>query len=334
MASCLNFSTGATGINKVTAVAHSNIALVKYWGKAPGPGNLPAVGSISIGLDALCTTTTVSLADGPCDSILFDGDEAGTKTTRIADFLSLVRQLSGKDVRFRVETGNNFPTGAGLASSASGFAALALAVDRGLGLGLSGDALCRLARQGSGSAARSIYGGFVEMAAGEDATAWPLADASSWPLDVVVAITSEAEKATGSTEAMERSRDTSPFYASWVANHAADMDAARDAIGRRDFERLADVSESSCLKMHATIMASRPPVVYWSGATVDAMRRVRALRREGVAAFFTIDAGPQVKAVCEPGHGAAVAAALQEIPGVARTIVSGIGGTPTVTARP
>lgn len=323
-----------TAVTKVTAVAHPNIALIKYWGKTTGPGNLPATGSISIGLEALWTTTSMSFSDGLADSVRFDDVETeDEKAARIIGFLSVIRQIYGEETRLRVDTRNNFPTGAGLASSASGFAALSLAADRLLGLGLSREALAGLARQGSGSAARSIYGGFVEMTAGEDSTARPLAASETWPLEVVIAITSEAEKETGSTAAMQLTRETSPYFASWVTTHAADMKAARDAIAGRDFEQLADVCESNCLKMHATIMTSRPPLVYWNGVTLDVLHTVRQLRKAGVPAFFTIDAGPQVKVVCETDYTGTVEAALRGIPGVQRSVTSRIGGEPGVTAH-
>ncbi|MGI9322565.1 MAG: diphosphomevalonate decarboxylase [Pseudomonadales bacterium] len=316
---------------RVTAVAHANIALVKYWGKRPGEGNLPAVGSLSIGLEALAATTRLAFADG-ADSVLFNGEAAAPdKTGRILGYLDLWRRRFGADAHFAVDTRNNFPTGAGLASSAAGFAALALALDRLLGVGLGEQALSQMARQGSGSAARSIFGGFVELQLlGEDPAAKRLMSAEDWPLEVLVAITDASEKPLGSTEAMRRTAATSPYYDAWVASHPDDLARARGAVLGRDFSLLAEVAEHNCLKMHAALMSSNPPIVYWSDATLAVMHRVRQVRADGLAAFFTVDAGPQVKVVCDATALTQVREQLVAIPGVREVIHSAIGGEPEI----
>jgi diphosphomevalonate decarboxylase len=311
--------------------ARSNIALVKYWGKAGPALNTPAVGSISITLDELWTDTGIEFdAALESDRLALNGVERADQLARVSRCLDLVRRLAGTVSRARVTSENNFPTGAGLASSASGFAALVGAATAALGLDCSLRDLSMLARRGSGSAARSVFGGFVEMHKGEsadgsDSFAEPLAAASDWPLMVLVAVTTSAEKAVGSGPGMGLSAVTSPYYPAWVESHPADLDAARDAIASRDFAALADVSESSCLKMHAAAMSARPPLVYWNGATVDCLNRVRELRASGLPAFFTIDAGPQVKVICLPGAEDAIRPALEEIPGVSDIIVTGLG---------
>jgi diphosphomevalonate decarboxylase len=316
---------------QATAQAQPNIALVKYWGKRDDTLNLPAAGSLSITLDALHTRTTLRFDETlAADDVLFNGQHDDLQTRKISAFLDLFRTHAGIATRASVETANDFPTGAGLASSASGFAALALAAGRALQLQLPPHALSVLARRGSGSAARSVFGGFVEMTAGtrddgEDAFASPLLNAAAWPLTVVVAITSRAVKDTSSRVGMDDSRRTSPFYRAWVATANADLDAAREAVHGRDFARLAEVSEASCLAMHAVMLATRPGLIYWNAATVECIHALRALRAGGTGVFFTIDAGPQVKAVCLPEHAEAVAMALRTIPGVAETMVSGLG---------
>jgi diphosphomevalonate decarboxylase len=314
-----------------TVRARSNIALVKYWGKAPGVYNVPAVGSISVTLDALWSETRIEF-DGTLDADIFtlDGVVRSEQLGRITPCLDLLRSLAGETARARVASSNNFPTGAGLASSASGFAALVGAADVALGLALPARELSRIARQGSGSAARSIFGGFVQMHAGTaadggDSFAEPLLPGDDWPLNVVVAVTSRREKAVGSGAGMILSSASSVYYPAWVKSHPADMAAARTAIATRDFEALADVSESSCLKMHAAAMAARPPLVYFSGTTIDGIELIRELRRSGVAVFFTVDAGPQIKAVCEPSAAAQVRAALAGLPGVLDVVVSELG---------
>jgi diphosphomevalonate decarboxylase len=266
------------------------------------------------------------------DELLLDGAEHPAALARVSGCLDLLRERAGSTVHARVDTHNNFPTGAGLASSASGFAALVLAGSAALGLTLDRRVLSVLARRGSGSAARSIFGGFVGRAAGtradgEDAFATPLLDAVQWPLCVVVAVTSMHAKAVGSGAGMERSRRTSPFHAAWLVEADADLASACHALQHRDFAELAAVSEHSCLKMHAVMLASRPALMYWNGATVECVHAIRALReRDGVPVFFTIDAGPQVKAVCLAAAAPRVAAVLGAVAAVERVLTSALGG--------
>jgi diphosphomevalonate decarboxylase len=313
------------------ARARSNIALVKYWGKADDTLNLPAVGSISITLDALWSDTRIEFSPAfASDDFVLDGRRRPEQLARVSACLDLLRELAGVGTRASVESRNNFPTGAGLASSASGFAALVAAASAALGLDLPARELSLVARRGSGSAARSIFGGYVEMhvaksADGRDSFAEPLLEAEQWPLEVVVAITAAGEKSVGSGSGMTRSARSSAYYPAWVATHPADLVAARAAIAARDFAALADVAESSCLKMHAAAMTASPALLYWNGATVECVHRVRALRQAGVPVFFTIDAGPQVKAVCAPEARGTVETALAATPGVVDVLVTGLG---------
>lgn len=320
----------------VEAIARANIALVKYWGKrrvdAEAALNLPAVGSLSITLDALATRTRFRLDPQlAADEVRLNGREDEQAARRVARFLDILRERSGQRVFASIDSENNFPTGAGLASSASGFAALAAAGARAYGLSLAPAELSALARRGSGSAARSIFGGFVEWHRGErddgaDSHAEPLAPPEHWPLRVLVAVTDEGAKAVGSSEGMTRTEFTSPYFEAWVQGQEADLAEARAAVLARDFEKLADLSEFSCLKMHASALAARPGVIYWNGATLAGMHAVRALRARGLPVFFTIDAGPQLKAVCEPQAEAALRETLLGIEGVRRVIASGLGG--------
>lgn len=313
------------------AVARANIALIKYWGKRARALNLPAVGSLSITLDELSTRTSVRFdAALEEDRVLLNGGEDDRAAKRVSAFLDLLRQRASVREYAEVVSDNNFPTGAGLASSASGFAALAAASAAALKLDLSPAELSTLARQGSGSAARSILGGFVEWHRGErddgaDSFADVLAPPDHWPLKVAIAITATGPKATGSTDGMTQTEFTSPYFDAWVDGQEADLADARAAILSRDFEKLADVSEFSCLKMHASALAARPGVIYWNGATVAAMHVVRALRAAGMPVFFTIDAGPQLKAICDPSAEHALRDALASVPGVREVIVTGLG---------
>lgn len=316
-------------MEKATARAGANIALVKYWGKRDARLNLPAAGSISITLAELDTRTTVSLQpDLAADELMLDGQPA--RAERIIPVLDRFRALSGCQRHCRVESTNSFPTGAGLASSASGFAALVVAADAAFGTRLDAAGLSEQARLGSGSAARSIFGGFVEMAAGHrddgsDAVAQALLDAADWPLEVVVAITEAGPKSVSSTDGMNLTMKTSPFYRAWVESVPADLDQVRRAIAEADFEALAEVAEASALRMHASALAAQPGLLYWNPATVACLHEVRALRAAGTGVFFTVDAGPQVKAVCLPGQGAQVAGRLAGVNGVERVIKTGLG---------
>lgn len=314
---------------QASARAGANIALVKYWGKRDQRLNLPAAGSLSVTLEALHTDTTVTV-DGSLSGDRFVLDGVEQRAGRVGAVLELLRSLADDPRPCRVDSVNSFPTGAGLASSASGFAALVVAAARAYGLDLPRHRLSELARRGSGSAARSIFGGFVAMAAGErddgaDAVARPLLAADAWPLEVVVAVTDSAGKAVGSSDGMNHTMRSSPYYPAWVESVPDDLELARAAIERRDFEALGEVAEHSALKMHASMLAARPGLIYFNPGTIACLHRVRELRRAGTATFFTVDAGPQVKALCLPGEGKRVAASLESVPGVSTVIVSGLG---------
>ncbi|MEO0424557.1 MAG: diphosphomevalonate decarboxylase [Pseudomonadota bacterium] len=318
----------------VSAIAGANIALVKYWGKRSVVGNLPAVGSLSITLAGLTTRTRVTPDDQlEADQLLLNGREDEKQRARVSATLARVRALGGGEALpfARVDSHNDFPTGAGLASSASGFAALVFAAAHAYEAPADASQLSALAREGSGSAARSIFGGFVEMARGvredgSDAVATPLLEAADWPLEVVVAITASGEKDVGSTEGMNLTADTSAYWSGWLSAQEQDLSEARQAVLSRDFDKLAEVSELSCLKMHGLAMSARPGLLYWNGATVECIHRIRELRRkQALAVFFTVDAGPQVKAVCAPAHVQRVREALESVDGVQRVIHTPLG---------
>ncbi|MDT8438751.1 MAG: diphosphomevalonate decarboxylase [Wenzhouxiangellaceae bacterium] len=313
------------------ALAAANFALIKYWGKRDARLNLPDVGSISITLDCLTTETRLALDPSlEADTFELDGQAEAAGGARVVALLDRFRTMAGVDLRARVTTSNNFPTGAGLASSASGFAALVEAADQAFGLQLPDARKSELARIGSGSAARSIFGGFVEMARGEredgtDAIARPLAPAEHWPLKVVIAISDRGRKAVGSTAGMQRTAHTSPFYRDWVENQPRDLDQARTAIAERDFDALADVAEASALTMHGLAMSARPGLLYFNATTIECLHRIRQLRADGTPVFFTVDAGPQVKAICLPEALATVRTALADVAGVTELLEAGLG---------
>lgn len=306
------------------AVAQPNIALIKYWGKRDIARNLPAAGSISLTLDALWTRMSVELYEGDEDTLSVNASANSEMQKRVSECLD--RLLGSRRPKLNVLSESNFPIAAGLASSSSAFAALVMAVSRAAQLPGDPLSLARFAGMSSGSAARSFFGGIVELSAGQDEIdVFCISDPEDWPLRVVIAITESAPKAVGSGTAMIRSAETSPFYENWISRQDQDLHVAREAIAARDFGKLALVSEHNCLKMHSVMWTSRPPVVYWNAATVNAMETVRELRRAGVPVFFTVDAGPQVKAVCLPEACAAVRSSLAATPGVREVLVSGLG---------
>jgi diphosphomevalonate decarboxylase len=318
-------------MSRATARAHANIALAKYWGKLDVGKNLPAVPSLSLTLDALLTTTTVEFDAGLGDDELsLDGRTARDKEKkRVTGLLDQVRAAAKVNARARVTSTNSFPTAAGLASSASGFAALALAATRAAGLDWSREAVSALARAASVSAARSLYGGFVVLHAGAE-SAKPLAPGSHFPLAMVVALTRAGEKAVGSTEGMIRTAKTSPYYRGWLEHAPALFERIESAVLARDLTALGPAMESSALAMHASMFAADPPIVYFSPTTLTVMERVRELRASGVPAYFTMDAGPHVKVVTLPQHAEEVATRLAETTGVLQVIRCAAGGDASV----
>jgi diphosphomevalonate decarboxylase len=312
---------------RATAIAHPNIALVKYWGKRDDAANLPAVGSLSITVSALRSRTTVEFQPGlRGDTVVIHGREDEEAARRARPCLDALRRHAGIQHGARVETENDFPTGAGLASSASGFAALTVAGAAALGLELGESELVDAARLGSGSAPRSLFGGFALLRnRNAGIVCERLLGPAEWPLTVIFALTAEVPKAVSSRDGMALSRTSSPYYGEWVRTHEADLLAATEAVQGRDLLTLGELAEHNCLKMHAVMLTSRPPLLYWTPATLACIQTVRELRGRGVPVFFTIDAGPQVKAVCLPRDGPEVKAALAATPGVVRIIESGLG---------
>ncbi|WCD91395.1 Homoserine kinase (plasmid) [Streptomyces xanthophaeus] len=292
-----------------TAVAHPNIALVKYWGKRDEQLFLPWTSSLSMTLDIFPTTTRVVLdAEAGHDRVTFNGVPAtGEAQRRIVAFLDLVRERAGLPHRAVVDTRNTVPTGAGLASSASGFAALAVAAAAAYGLGLDDTALSRLARRGSGSASRSIFGGFAAWHHGRHTAPATEADLSSYAEPVpaadldpalVIAVVNAGPKDVSSRVAMRRTVDTSPLFEPWAASSRDDLVEMRAALLRGDLDAVGEIAERNALGMHATMLAARPAVRYMSPASLTVLDSVLQLRRDGVPAYATMDAGPNVKVLC------------------------------------
>jgi len=322
----------------VTARACANIALVKYWGKRDALLNLPAAGSLSLTLAALATETTVQFDPAlAADELVLDGAPASAgDLARTSAFLDLVRSAAGVGLRARVASRNDFPTASGLASSASGFAALALAATRAAELQLSERELSMLARRGSGSAARSIFGGFARMHAGpthEAAYAEPIASSLVDRVRMVVAVIGGgAPKTHGSRDAMDHTAATSPFYQAWLELVPRDLEAASAALASGDLEQLGTIAEANALAMHASAIAARPAIIYWQPATLAVHAEVRGLRACGVAAWATMDAGPHVKVLTTVEDAPTLAMRLKDLDGVTAVTISAAGPPASVVS--
>ncbi|GAA0410881.1 diphosphomevalonate decarboxylase [Streptomyces luteireticuli] len=308
-----------------TAVAHPNIALIKYWGKSDEQLVLPRTDSLSMTLDIFPTTTRVRLVpEAEHDEVTLGGAPLeGEARRRVVAFLDLVRERAGSSQRAVVATENTVPTGAGLASSASGFAALAVAASAAYGLDSDPTALSRLARRGSGSASRSVFGDFAIWHAGRPGEAD--ADLSSYAEPVttgefapalVIAVVNAGPKAVSSRAAMRRTVDTSPLYEPWAASSKDDLAEMREALLKGDLDAVGEIAERNALGMHATMLAARPAVRYLSAPTLTVLDSVLQLRRDGVPAYATMDAGPNVKVLCHRKDAERVAAVVRgAVPG-------------------
>jgi len=316
-------------VNKATAVAHPNIAFIKYWGRADETLNLPANPSLSMNLAGLTTVTTVDFRPGlGLDSVTVNGQQAGRRAReRVVAHLDRVRALASADERALVASRNDFPAGTGLASSSSAFAALSLAASHAAGLALDVAALSRLARRASGSACRSVVGGFALWEGGDDGTSFArqVAPPSFWGLRDLVAVVCREHKGVGSQQGHALA-PSSPFHRARLEAVPRLLTAALGALERRDLAALGPVLELDALAMHGVMMTSRPSLLYWLPATMTVLRAVRAWRQEGVEVFFTLDAGPNVHCLCEAGQADEVEQRLQRLPGVLEVLAGGPGG--------
>ncbi len=312
---------------KATARANTNIALIKYWGKRDEKLFLPMNSSLSITLDRFYTTTTVEFKEELKEDSLILNNNPGSYEDRkkVSYFINKIRDIAGIELYASIISENNVPTAAGFASSASGFAALAAAATKALGLDLMEEELSVIARQGSGSACRSIYGGYVEWDMGKkvdgsDSVARQILGEKEWKLTILSAIVAKGIKKVSSREGMKRTVETSPFYKGWLSTVSNDLDEAKIAIKERDFQRLGEVMEANGLKMHATMLGAKPPILYWESGTMEVMNCITKLRQSGIPAYFTIDAGANVKILSLPKYEEEIKKALMEQKGVLQVI--------------
>jgi diphosphomevalonate decarboxylase len=324
---------------KATAMANANIALSKYWGKRNKELMLPQNGSISMTCDGLCTTTTVEFGDYKEDTIVINDEELQKEKEDIVKHLDLIREMAGIKQKAKIVSESNFPIAAGLASSASGFAALTLAASTAAGLSLSEKELSILSRRGSGSASRSIAGGFVEWHRGEkedgsDSYAESIVDKDYWPeFRMITTIVTEAKKKVSSRAGMAQTVETCPFYEGWLKTVNDDLDEIREGIKKRDFSVVGLTAEENCLKMHATMMTTKPSIIYWFAPTMEIIQNVRLWRGEGLECYFTIDAGPNVKVMCLEKDEKEINKRLLSLNGVIKTIICRPGDNAKITDK-
>ncbi|MDR2832603.1 MAG: diphosphomevalonate decarboxylase [Streptococcaceae bacterium] len=283
------------------AKAYTNIALIKYWGKKNDALILPMNDSLSLTLDAFYSQTSVTFDEKLTqDTFTLNGEvQNEEKSKKVFAFMDLVRARFQVKEFARIESVNTVPTAAGLASSASGFAALAGAVNAALELDLDEKALSKLARRGSGSATRSVYGGFAQWQQGtndEDSYAVPIdSDGFEDELMMLFIVLDKKEKTVGSRQGMKSTVETSVFYSGWLEKVNADLILMKEAIEDKNFVKVSEIAESNALAMHATTLGANPAFTYWQKESMEAMDHVRNLRAKGVPVYFTMDAGPNVK---------------------------------------
>lgn len=322
---------------KVTAIANANIALVKYWGKRDEGLILPNNNSISVTLDGLNTVTTVHF-DKRYDKDIFvlDGQEfkEGKEIEKVIKHLDLIRTISGTKEKAKIVSKNNFPTAAGLASSASGFAALSLAGTKAAGINLDLKELSKITRRGSGSATRSCYGGFVEWLKGEkkdgsDSYAVQIAKPGDWSkFRMITTVVSAMAKKISSRVGMALTVQTSPLYKAWIKTIGKDLEKVKKGILEKNFSLVGNTAEANCLNMHAIIMTTKPALIYWMPTTLEIIHSVLAWREDGLECYFTIDAGPQVKVICLKKNAPELERRLRAIRGVEKTIICKPGEEP------
>lgn len=300
------------------ARAHTNIALIKYWGKADEDLILPMNNSLSVSLERFYTETKVTFSESYTeDTLVLNGETVNAaESKKITRFMDMLRAKTNTTLYSYIESENFVPTAAGLASSASAYAALASACNEALQLGWSDKELSRLARRGSGSASRSIFGGFVEWEKGYDDTtsySFPI-DADRWEDDLamIFVVINNKSKKVSSRAGMSLTRDTSRFYKYWLDHVDEDIAAVKEAISRKDFKGLGEVIEANGLRMHATNLGAQPPFTYLVPESYQAMEVVHQCRELGYPCYFTMDAGPNVKILVEKHNQAHVIEQLHQ----------------------
>jgi diphosphomevalonate decarboxylase len=282
-----------------TAIAHTNIALIKYWGKKDADLRLPLMNSISLTLNELYTQTSFELTNGQ-DQFFLNGQlQSPADSKRVFNYVHRLQAMFGVKDHFVVKSQNHVPTSAGLASSSSAFAALAGAFAQAYNLNLTKKELSRLARLGSGSAARSVYGGFAEWQMGSDLTsvAVPIEASDKLNIAMLVVELNTAKKKTSSTSGMQQAQ-TSPFYQTWLDRNQLEITEMKNALAAGNLDQVGALAELNASEMHAINLTAQPGFTYFEPATIAVLKYVHELRNEGFSCYYTMDAGPNVKVIC------------------------------------
>ena len=285
---------------KITARAHTNIALVKYWGKENEELIIPANSSLSLTLDEFYTDTSVQF-DETLQSDEVTLNDKTVEDIKITNFMNIIREKANIPYFARIESTNHVPTSAGLASSASAYAALSAAGSKAAGLNLSEKDLSRLARRGSGSATRSIFGGFAAWNKGTDdetSYGYSIEDPVKMDINMIAIILDNQPKKISSRKGMKISIETSPYYNSWIEQTKADFITISDAIKNNDFTTLGKTAELNAMRMHSLTLSSDPSYLYINSDSIEVINMVKELRENGIECYYTMDAGPNVKIIC------------------------------------
>lgn len=313
--------------------AYTNIALIKYWGKRNPDLFLPMTSSLSLTLQAFYTQTQIESVEGTQDSFILNGQLQDAKATaKVSRFLDRFRDLTGQAQALRVKSYNQVPTAAGLASSASAFAALACAANDYFKTDMDRQTLSTYARQGSGSACRSLFGGFVLWHQGQgddsDSSYSQTIDAADWDIGMVVILIDTQAKKISSRQGMQDTMASSPFYKMWPETVAEDLAEIIPAIHAQDLIKVGEIAEHNAMKMHATMLGARPSFTYWQPESIIAMQAVRQLRETGIPCYFTMDAGPNVKVICRLSQADQIQEYLSKYFPMDRLIITGPGPGP------
>lgn len=324
-------------MHKVIVKTHPNIALIKYWGKRHEQLMLPTKTSLSVSLDAFTTRTELSCNDGTCDELLLNGVVSSERIySPIIKFLDFCRALFGLNKYFSVMTHNDFPTAAGLASSSSGFAALALAINQLCKLGLDACQLSILARLGSGSACRSLSGGFVMWHKGcrddgDDSYGQQLFGADHWPeFCVLIVVVNAGQKIISSRAGMHLSVQTSPLYKQWLADSEQRLAQMQTALKERDFISVGLLAEQDWDQFQRVALTTHPRLDYWTPVSHQVITKVRNARAAGIKCYCTTDAGPHVKVLCLQSDAPHLIAMVSSLSGVVNVVQSAVGSEPIV----
>ena len=313
-----------TDLSYIKAIAHPNFALIKYWGKSDASNNLPDMSSISITIDTLFSTAKVSYDSTLKKDLWILNDIEQESLGQIKPTINYLKSFKPVKDFCVIESTNNFPTAAGLASSASGVASIVVAINELFNLNLSEKELINAAILGSGSAPRSLYSGFVYLNK-KNYSCETILDSNQWPLKIIICQTSSDRKLVSSRDGMRISKSTSSYYKDWVNDQDNDIKKALKAIKMKDFDLLGEVSEDNCKKMHKVMETSTPPLIYRNATSHLCIQKIEEMKVNGIGIFHTIDAGPQVKIICKAQHADQVISEMKSIPNIQDIIEVNIG---------